>query len=389
LRDDEQLTANRMTTVVPDRGRAGLRKRVAQPRGPGARGPRVAGIPGLADEEVDWASSRVVPVSIDALAAHWRSAFDAAEAALRAAGTTLSAQELREHRKLLAGERDSTARLLEALAQEERESGRFLHLRIRMWDARRLLGLPSRVVACVFNLDGVLIGSAVVHAAAWTETFDEFISARLERTRGRFAPFNPRTDYQRYLHGRPRLDGVRAFLASRGISLPEGNPGDAPGTETVHGLANRKNEGLRRRLDEQGVTAFSGSRRYLETARDAGVRRAVVSASANTAAILERAGLTDLIDNSVDGNTILAEQLRSKPAPDILLAACRQLGVEPQQTAAFETSPAGVAAARAANFALVVGVDATGQAEALRSQGADLVVAGLAEILERNLAVLS
>lgn len=238
----------------------------------------------------------------------------------------------------------------------------------------------------MFNLDGVLIGSAALHVAAWAETFDEFISARIERTGGQFAPFNPLGDYPSHIHGKPRLEGVRAFLASRGISLPAGDPGDPPGTETVHGLANRKSAALTRRLDEQGVTAFQGSRRYLEAARDAGVHRAVVSASANTQTILDRAGLADLIEDCVDGNTMLAERLRGRPAPDTLLAACRQLGVEPERAAVFETSPAGVAAARAGGFGLVVGVDRTGRAEVLRAAGADLVVTGLTELLERSLA---
>jgi HAD superfamily hydrolase (TIGR01509 family) len=229
----------------------------------------------------------------------------------------------------------------------------------------------------------VLIGSAAIHIAAWTETFDEFISRRIERTGGRFALFNPRVDYPRHIHGKPRLDGVRAFLASRGISLPEGEPGDSPGLETVHGLANRKNQALLRRLDEHGVHAFEGSRRYLEIAHDAGLQCAVVSASANTPTILERSGLADLIDQSVDGNTIIAERLRAKPAPDTLLAACRQLGVDPQRAAAFETTPAGIAAARAAGFRTVIGVNSPGRADGLRAEAADFVVTGLDELTNK------
>jgi HAD superfamily hydrolase (TIGR01509 family) len=237
----------------------------------------------------------------------------------------------------------------------------------------------------VFNLDGVLIGSAALHAAARTTTFDEFIWARVERTGGSFVPFDPHTEYQKYMHGKPRHEGVRTFLASRGISLPDGDSQDPPGTETVNGLANRKKEVLLRRIDEQGVSAFQGSRRYLETARAAGLHCAVVSASANTGTILECAGLAPLIEQSVDGNTIVAKRLPAKPAPDILLAACRMLGVSPQKAATFETTPAGVAAARAGGFALVIGVEPGGHAQPLRAQGADLVVTGLAEVLERNL----
>lgn len=326
------------------------------------------------------------PVDLERAGAMWWSALDAAERALRAAGKSLTAQERRELGARLASERVLTVQLLDEVARIQGLGIRFSHLLVPRSNLRRLLGLPSSVSACVFNLDGVLIGSAPLHEAAWAETFDRFILTRIERTHGRFAPFNPRTDYAAHFHGKPRLDGVRAFLASRGISLPEGRADDPPGAETVNGLANRKREALLRRIDEQGVSAFQGSRRYLETARDAGLHRAVVSASSNTGTILERTGLAALIETSVDGNTIAAEELRAKPAPDTLLAACRQLGVEPGQAAAFETTPAGVAAARAADFKLVVAVDQTGSSDRLRACGANLVVPSLAELFERNLA---
>jgi HAD superfamily hydrolase (TIGR01509 family) len=324
-------------------------------------------------------------VSLEAVASLWWSALDAAETAIDAAGVSLTAQELREFSAQLASERASTAALLDEVARAEGIDAHFSHLLVSGRKLRRLLGLPSAVTTCVFNLDGVLIGSAALHAAAWTKTFDEFIWARVERTGGSFVPFDPHTEYQKYIHGKPRHEGVRAFLASRGISLPDGDPDDPPGTETVNGLANRKKEALLRRIDEQGVSAFEGSRRYLETARNAGLHCAVVSASANTGTILERAGLAPLIEQSVDGNTIVATRLRPKPAPDILLAACRMLGVSPQEAAAFETTPAGVAAARAGGFALVVGVEPGGHTGPLLAQGADLVVSGLAELLERQL----
>ena len=318
-------------------------------------------------------------VSVDVLRARWRVAFDAAVAALRSARPCLPPDELQRRSNLLEAERGPTTELLQALARDRHES-RQVSLTFSPWEARQLLGLPADVQACVFTLDGVLIGSAAIHADAWAETFDELISRRIERTGGRFAPFNPRVDYPRHIHGKPRLDGVRAFLASRGISLPEGDPGDPPGLETVHGLANRKNQSLLQRLDEQGVHAFDGSRRYLEIAHDAGLQCAVVSASANTPTILERSGLADLIDQSVDGNTIVAERLRAKPAPDTLLAACRQLGVDPQHAAAFETTPAGIAAARAAGFRTVIGVNSTGRADGPRVEAADVVVTGLDEL---------
>ena len=207
-------------------------------------------------EETKWALSSEALVSADMLRARWHTAFDAALGALRSAGYYLPADELHHRATLLETEHDLTTELLRALAQDQSASRQLPPLTFSPSAARRLLGLPEGVDACVFNLDGVLIGSASIHTAAWTETFDEFISRRVERTGGRFAPFNPRVDYPRHIHGKPRLDGVRAFLASRGISLPEGGPGDPPGLETVHGLANRKNQALLRRLDEHGVDAF-------------------------------------------------------------------------------------------------------------------------------------
>jgi HAD superfamily hydrolase (TIGR01509 family) len=325
-------------------------------------------------------------VTVDGLRDLWSAALEAAGSALRSAGPYLPPEELHARSRSLVAERDSTARLLAALAHDQPGSSRYLHLRLPRWQAQRLLGLPSEVEACVFNLDGVLIGSASLHAAAWRQTFDELISNRVERTGARVPPFNPRTDYPAYMHGRPRLEGVRAFLASRGIRLPEGDPDDAPGTETVHGVANRKSQALLRLIDERGVAAFEGSRRYLELVRDAGLRRGVISASANTDAMLARAGLTGLIDAKVDGAAIVAEQLRPRPAADILLAACRRLGVSPEHAAVFETSPAGVASGRAGGFGLVVGIDRAGLAGALRADGADMVVSGLAELLDRSAA---
>ena len=344
---------------------------------------------GPIDRETTSSASRDRPVNLETLSASWQVALDAAQAALLSAKfAALPEQELHERTGRLSGERAQVTHLFEAVAREEHVKARFLRLLVPAWNARRLLGLPPDVVACVFNLDGVLIGSAAVHAAAWAETFDEFISARIERIHGQFtpAPFDTGADYDRHIHAKPRLEGVRAFLASRGIRLPEGDPRDPPGAETVHGLANRKNDALLRRLDEHALTAFEGARHYLEIARDAGVRRAAVSASANTPAILEQAGLADLIEESVDGNTMVAERLRAKPAPDTLLTACRQLGVEPRHAAVFETTPAGVAAARAAGFELVVGVDRTGGAGGLRAAGADVVIPSLAELLDRTSA---
>lgn len=285
---------------------------------------------------------------------------------------------------MLAREREGVAQLLDAIARER-------HVRLRRplsapRATRRMLGLPRYAHACLFDLDGVLTPSARIHAAAWAETFDELLSRRGEHAGEGFAhlarPFDARADYFAHVHGRPRLDGVREFLASRGISLPEGEPDDPPGTATVHGLANRKNEALLRRLDREGLVAFEGSRRYLEAAGEAGLRCAVVSASANTGEILKRSGLAALIDELVDGESICRDRLRAKPLPDTLLAACRALGVPPSAAVAFETTRAGVVAARAAGVALLVAVDRTGRASPLREAGADLVVGDLAELID-------
>jgi beta-phosphoglucomutase family hydrolase len=332
------------------------------------------------------------PVSVESLGAQWWDALDAADVALRAAAASLSARELAERAVRLSAEREATVRELEAYARDAPTAMSFSHLLTFRANPRRLLGLPAPITACIFNLDGVLIDSAPLHAAAWRETFDEFITTRTDRTRGRFAPFNAvapfdvRTDYPTHMHGKPRLDGVCAFLASRGISLPDGRPDDPPGGETVYGLANRKNQALQRVLDEQHVHALDGARRYLETARAAGVRRAVVSASAHTPTILEQAGLSALVEESVDGRTMLVEHLHGKPAPDTLLTACRRLGVEPERAALFETTVAGVAAGRAAGAGFIVGVDHERHHPILEVEGADLVVAGVADLLQRSLA---
>jgi beta-phosphoglucomutase-like phosphatase (HAD superfamily) len=326
------------------------------------------------------------PSPVDAAALHWRAALDAADDALRAASRSLPAQELALRRARLAAERSLALADLQAFARDEGASGRFLHVTPRR-DEKRLLGLPAGIAACIFNLDGVLVGSAALHAAAWQQTLDEFTGARRGPTGSAIVPFDPRTDYLRYLHGRPRVEGVHAFLASRGIRLPDGDARDPAGAETVNGLANRKNDLLRRRIDELGVAAYAGSWQYLETALEAGVHTAVVSASANTDRILERAGLIGVVEGCVDGNAIVSGHLRGRPAPDRLLAACRRVGVEPSAAAAFETSVDGIRAAASGQFAFVVGIDQTGHADDLRAGGADLVVPSLAELLERHLAV--
>jgi HAD superfamily hydrolase (TIGR01509 family) len=333
-------------------------------------------------------SSSRQDVSLEALSASWRRALDTADRSLDAASCDLTAGDVAERRSRLRDERVATGRILEQVAALHGEHDGFVSLLIPRLQIKPMLGVPAGVEAFVFNLEGVLIGSAEAHAAAWSETFDEFIHARIERTHGHFAPFNPRVDYPLHIHGKPRLEGVRAFLASRGVRLPDGSPNDPPGAETVYGLANRKNQALLRHLQEHGVTAFAGARRYLELAREVGVRSAVVSASANTRRILYQAGLGSLIDRIVDGNVIVAEHLAMKPAPDALLAASQKLEVDPARIAVFETSPSGVAAARSGAFEYVVGVGRGDEAEGLRAAGADVVVADLADLLQRRLSAV-
>lgn len=244
-----------------------------------------------------------------------------------------------------------------------------------------MLGLREGVTACLFDLDGVLTQTAKVHAGAWKQMFDAYLRERTERTGGRFTPFDAHADYDTYVDGKPRYDGVRDFLASRGIELPQGSSEDDSGAETIAGLGNRKNEIVLRMIREEGVEAYEGSRRYLEAARDAGLRRAVVSSSTNCRDVVRAAGLEDLLEERVDGVVAEREHLRGKPAPDTFLVAARELGVDAPQAAVFEDALAGVEAGRAGQFGCVVGVDRVGQAEALRERGADVVVSDLSELL--------
>jgi beta-phosphoglucomutase family hydrolase len=243
------------------------------------------------------------------------------------------------------------------------------------------LGLPDAVTACLFDMDGVLTQTAKVHAAAWKRMFDEFLRRRAERTGERFVPFDDVKDYDEYVDGKPRYDGVRSFLEARGIELPEGNPDDPPDAETVHGLGNRKNELVLKLIHDNGVEAYEGSVRYVKAVREAGLARAVVSSSANTREVLVAARMLDLFDVIIDGVVAEREHLAGKPHPDTYLAAARKLGVEPGRAAVFEDALAGVAAGRAGRFGFVVGVDRVGQADALREHGADVVVTDLAELL--------
>lgn len=245
-----------------------------------------------------------------------------------------------------------------------------------------MLGLPEGISACLFDLDGVLTQTAKVHAAAWKEMFDGFLGDRARRSGEELVPFDAVREYVEYVDGRPRADGVRTFLAARKIELPEGNAEDPADVETVQGLGTRKNDLVLCFIQEQGVEPYEGSVRYLRAARDAGLRRAVVSSSANCQEVLEAAGIADLLEARVDGQVAEREGLRGKPAPDTFLAGARALGASPEQSAVFEDALSGVEAGRAGRSGTVIGVDRTGQAEALAARGATRVVADLDELLE-------
>ncbi|MFF1904280.1 HAD family hydrolase [Kitasatospora sp. NPDC058218] len=245
-----------------------------------------------------------------------------------------------------------------------------------------MLGLPDDIRAFLFDLDGVLTQTAKVHAAAWKDTFDTFLRAEAARTGGQFVPFDAVTDYDTHVDGRPRLDGTRAFLQSRGIDLPEGTDADPPGARTVHGVSLAKNGTVLRMIREQGVQPYDGSVAYVRRLRALGLPAAVVSSSANCRDVLRAAGIEELFDVVVDGVVAKREGLPGKPAPDTYLAGARALGVEPAHAAVFEDALAGVASGRAGGFGAVVGVDRTGQAAELRRHGATVVVTDLAELLE-------
>jgi len=211
--------------------------------------------------------------------------------------------------------------------------------------------------------------------------FDEYLHKRAEEPGAQFVPFDAREDYDRFVDGRPRYDGVRSFLESRGIDLPQGSPSDDPSVETIDGLGNRKNQLVLKVIRDQGVEPYEGSVAYVHAVRQAGLHRAVVSASANARDVLHAAGIADLFEDVVDGTMTEREHLRGKPAPDMFLFGAKALGVGAEHAAVYEDALAGVEAGRAGGFGIVIGVDRVGQAAALREHGADVVVSDLAELL--------
>jgi beta-phosphoglucomutase family hydrolase len=245
-----------------------------------------------------------------------------------------------------------------------------------------VLGLPDGVTACLFDLDGVLTQTAKVHAAAWKQMFDDYLRRRADSRHEEFVPFDPVRDYDEYVDGKPRYEGVRSFLSSRKIDLPQGSPDDPPGAETIDGLGNRKNEIVLAMIKKDGVQPYEGSVHYVKAARAAGLRRAVVSSSTNCRDVLVAAGIEDLFEEIVDGVVADRDHLQGKPAPDTFLAGARAVGVDPGQAVVYEDALAGVQAGKAGHFGFVVGVDRVGQADALRAHGADVVVRDLAELLQ-------
>jgi len=247
-----------------------------------------------------------------------------------------------------------------------------------------VLGLPDQITTCLFDLDGVLTQTAKVHAGAWKQMFDEYLHERSQRTGEPFHEFKLPDDYDEYVDGKPRQDGVQSFLKSRGIELPLGSPDDPPSADTVYGLGTRKNDIVLALIDKEGVEPYEGSVRYVKAARADGLRRAVVSSSTNAQDVLEAAGIADLFDVRIDGIVAEREHLAGKPAPDTFLAGAKALGAQPAQAVVFEDALAGVEAGRAGKFGFVVGVDRVNHAAALRQHGADIVVEDLADLLKED-----
>lgn len=239
---------------------------------------------------------------------------------------------------------------------------------------------PSRFDAVLFDLDGVLTPTAKVHAAAWKRTFDSYLQERSARTGEPWEPFDVSTDYVRHVDGKPRIDGVIDFLASRGITLERGSSDDPPDRETAWGVGNRKDALVAEVLRTDGVEAYPGSVRLVHALRDAGVRTAVVSSSKNCAAVLDAAGIAALFDARVDGVVAESLGLPGKPAPDTYLEGARRLGATAERSVVFEDAIAGVASGRAGRFGLVVGVDRHDDAASLERNGADVVVQDLGDV---------
>ena len=320
---------------------------------------------------------------LDAAAARWELALDSAQRALDAAAAAPRGVDLGSRRHDLVQERQETAELIARVAavSGSRPAPWLSPLPVNVG----MLGLPPTVRACVFDLDGVLTDSGLLHAWAWGEVLDEFLLRLGEKTGWHFIPFDRDADYHAYFDGRSRSEAVRSFLDSRGIHLPEGGSQDAPQADTAYALARRKGEMVEHGLRRRGVAALIGARRYLQAAGYAGLRRAVVSSSTSTLPMLELAGLAALVAERIDADVIRVEQLRSRPAPDLLLAACRRLDVRPADAVTFVHGAAGVAAGRTAGLE-IVGVGENAHGQLLVDFGAERVVASLNALLDPRLA---
>jgi len=236
--------------------------------------------------------------------------------------------------------------------------------------------------AVLLDLDGVITDTASLHAACWKQMFDEYLQKRATQRSEAFRPFDLVTDYRLYVDGKPRFDGVRDFLASRGIQLPEGGPHDPPQLETVGGLGNRKNDLVNKLIEDVGVKPYEGSVQLIHHLRRHGFKIAVVTSSQNCAAVLKAVKLDACFDVQVDGNMIQAQQLAGKPAPDTFLIAAKLLGVEPARAVVIEDAISGVQAGFNGNFGLVIGVARKGNAEELKQHGAHLVVSDLGQLVD-------
>lgn len=352
------------------------------PRRTGAKSPRVSRGASRTPARRAVAEAPRQPLELEPISRQWQRALDAALNALQTADPSLPAPDLRQRLSELASERQETERGLVRLAD-------LAGVRSAPWLSpvpvtNRMLGLDAAVRACVFDVEGVLTDSSALHAWAWGEVFDDLLLRVAAKTGWHFIPFDRVADYRDYVDGRSRLEGVHAFLDSRGIRLPEGRADGPPDADTASGLATRKAQAVARALRQRGVAALPGAHRYLEAAARAGLARAVVSASSSTVPMLELAGLASLVDERVDAEAIRSEGLRSRPAPDQLLLVCRRLGVPPEQAVAVTHSAAGIAAARTAGLA-VIGVGDGAHGELLRGLGGERVVASLSELLDARL----
>lgn len=254
----------------------------------------------------------------------------------------------------------------------------------RRWKmVRRKTAYPIPAVdfdAVIFDLDGVVTDTASVHASAWKRMFDDFLSRYASRKGDPSQPFDIDKDYRPYVDGKPRLDGVRSFLESRGIELPEGGPEDPPGADTVHGLGKRKNDDFLKQIQEHGAEVYESTVDLIHSVKKHGLKTAIISSSKSCAMILDSVNLSDLFDARVDGVDSEILSIPGKPAPDIFIEAARQLKVKPERAVVIEDAISGVQAGRAGNFGLVVGIARTGDKESLLENGADVAVEDLSEI---------